>query len=555
MYDIIIIGAGVSGCACARELSRYDAKILVVEKEEDVCCGTSKANSAIVHAGYDAAHGSLMAKLNVEGSRRMPALAKELDFAYDRCGSLVVCLSDEDRPALQKLYENGIANGVEGLRIIERDELVGMEPNISDAAVAALWAPTGGIVCPFGLTFALAENAAKNGVQFRFDTKVTSLHPLDGGGTGWAVETDHGTLETRCIVNAAGVYADTLHNMADAAHPMTITARRGDYFLLDHTAGQHVRHTVFQLPGKYPLDGGGTGWAVETDHGTLETRCIVNAAGVYADTLHNMADAAHPMTITARRGDYFLLDHTAGQHVRHTVFQLPGKYGKGVLVTPTVHGNLLVGPTAIDVDDKEATATTAAGLDEVREKSGLAVKDIPLRQTITSFAGLRAHEARHDFFIGEIAPGFVDCAAIESPGLSSAPAIGAMVADIVRGSLHLHNKPDFDPTRRGILDPKALDLAARAELIRQNPAYGQIICRCESVTEGEIIDAIRRTPGARSLDGVKRRTRAGMGRCQAGFCSPRVMEILARELGVPQSEITKSGGASKIIVGTNKDSL
>ena len=241
MYDIIIIGAGVSGCACARELSRYDAKILVVEKEEDVCCGTSKANSAIVHAGYDAAHGSLMAKLNVEGSRRMPALAKELDFAYDRCGSLVVCLSDEDRPALQKLYENGIANGVEGLRIIERDELVGMEPNISDAAVAALWAPTGGIVCPFGLTFALAENAAKNGVQFRFDTKVTSLHPLDGGGTGWAVETDHGTLETRCIVNAAGVYADTLHNMADAAHPMTITARRGDYFLLDHTAGQHVR--------------------------------------------------------------------------------------------------------------------------------------------------------------------------------------------------------------------------------------------------------------------------------------------------------------------------
>lgn len=445
MYDIIIIGAGVSGCACARELSRYDAKILVVEKEEDVCCGTSKANSAIVHAGYDAAHGSLMAKLNVEGSRRMPALAKELDFAYDRCGSLVVCLSDEDRPALQKLYENGIANGVEGLRIIERDELVGMEPNISDAAVAALWAPTGGIVCPFGLTFALAENAAKNGVQFRFDTKVTGLHPLDGGGTGWAVETDHGTLETRCIVNAAGVYADTLHNMADAAHPMTITARRGDYFLLDHTAGQHVRHTVFQLPGKY---------------------------------------------------------------------------GKGVLVTPTVHGNLLVGPTAIDVDDKEATATTAAGLDEVREKSGLAVKDIPLRQTITSFAGLRAHEARHDFFIGEIAPGFVDCAAIESPGLSSAPAIGAMVADIVRGSLHLHNKPDFDPTRRGILDPKALDLAARAELIRQNPAYGQIICRCESVTEGEIIDAIRRTPGARSLDGVKRRTRVGMGRCQAGVLQP-----------------------------------
>ena len=308
MHDIIIIGAGVAGCACARELSRYSADILVLDKAEDVCCGPSKANSAIVHAGYDAAHGSLMAKLNVEGSRRMPALAKELDFAYAQCGSLVVCLSEEDRPALQKLYENGIANGVEGLRIIERDELAAMEPNVSDQAVAALWAPTGGIVCPFGLTYALAENAAKNSVQFQFNTAVTGLHPL-----------------------------------AD-----------------------------------------GRGWAIETDRGTLETRCIVNAAGVYADVLHNMADANHPMKITARRGDYFLLDHTAGQHVRHTVFQLPGKYGKGVLVTPTVHGNLLIGPTAIDVEDKEATATTAAGLDEVRAKAGLAVRDLPLRQTFSS---------------------------------------------------------------------------------------------------------------------------------------------------------------------------
>ena len=423
MHDIIIIGAGVAGCACARELSRYSADILVLDKEEDVCCGTSKANSAIVHAGFDAAHGSLMAKMNLEGNLMMPALAKELDFAYAQCGSLVVCLSEEDRPALQKLYENGIANGVEGLRIIERDELAAMEPNVSDQAVAALWAPTGGIVCPFGLTYALAENAAKNGVQFQFNTAVAGLHPL-----------------------------------AD-----------------------------------------GRGWAIETDRGTLEARCIVNAAGVYADVLHNMADADHPMKITARRGDYFLLDHTAGQHVRHTVFQLPGKYGKGVLVTPTVHGNLLIGPTAIDVEDKEATATTAAGLDEVRAKAGLAVKDLPLRQTITSFAGLRAHEARHDFFIGEIAPGFVDCAAIESPGLSSAPAIGAMVADIVRDSLHLKENPAFDPTRKGILDPKTLDFAAPAELIKQNPAYGQIICRCESVTEGvfvtgnTVIDALKTT--------------------------------------------------------------
>lgn len=477
MLDVLIIGAGVSGCAAARELSRCKADILVLDKEEDVCCGTSKANSAIVHAGYDATHGSLMAKLNVEGSRRMPALAKELDFAYDQCGSLVVCLSEQDRPNLVKLYENGVANGVEGLRIIERDELVKMEPNVSDNAVAALWAPTGGIVCPFGLTYAFAENAAKNGVKFQFDTTVTGFAPIEGG------------------------------------------------------------------------------WCVETDKGSFETRLVVNAAGVHADELHNAVDAAHPMQIIARRGDYFLLDHAAAGHVHHTIFQLPGKYGKGVLVTPTVHGNLLVGPTAIDVDDKEATATTAAGLNEVREKSGLAVKDLPMRQTITSFAGLRAHEPRHDFFIGEIASGFVDCAAIESPGLSSAPAVGAMVADIVKNSLHLEDDPTFDPTRKGILDPKTLPFEERAALIKENPAYGQIICRCESVTEGEITDAIHRVPGARSLDGVKRRTRAGMGRCQAGFCSPRVMEILARELGVPQSEITKAGGKSKIIVGTNKDTF
>ena len=477
MLDVIIIGAGVSGCAIARELARYQASILVLDKEEDVCCGTTKANSAIVHAGFDAAHGTLMAKLNVEGSRMMPALAKELDFAYRQCGSLVVCLREEDRPQLEALYQNGVANGVEGLRIIGREELREMEPNVADEAVAALWAPTGGIVCPFGLTFALAENAAKNGVRFQFDTAVTGLSPIEGG------------------------------------------------------------------------------WRVETSRGPLEARLVVNAAGVYADVLHNMAAPADPMQIIPRRGDYFLLDRTAGGHVRHTVFQLPGKFGKGVLVTPTVHGNLLVGPTSIDIEDKEATATTAAGLDEVRAKSGLAVKDIPLRQTITSFAGLRAHEPRHDFFIGEVAPGFVDCAAIESPGLSSAPAIGKMAAGIAAESLHLAQKSDFDPTRKGILDPKTLPLEERAELIRQNPAYGQIICRCESVTEGEIIDAIHRVPGARSLDGVKRRTRAGMGRCQAGFCSPRVMEILSRELGVPLADITKAGGRSKIIVGVNKDAL
>lgn len=478
MYDVIIIGAGVTGCAVARYLSRYQSSALVLERAGDVCCGTSKANSAIIHAGFDAAHGSLMAKMNVQGNRMVPGLAKELDFPFRMNGSLVVCMSEEDMPRLQALYENGVKNGVEGLEIVDAQRLHELEPNVSKNAVAALWAPTGGIVCPFNMTIALAENANANGVDFRFNTKVTGF---TRGEEGWTVHTEQGDFRTRYVVNAAGVYADVLHNMVS--------------------------------PRK----------------------------------LH----------ITPRRGDYCLLDRQVGGFVSHTVFQLPGKLGKGVLVSPTVHGNIIVGPTAIDIEDRDGTNTTAAGLEELIAKAGISVDNLPIRQTITSFAGLRAHEDHHEFVIGEAedAPGFVDCAGIESPGLTSAPAIGLTVAELLREKLGLREKEDFIATRKGLLDPKSLTWDAYQALIRENPAYGQIICRCEQVTEGEIIDAIRRPLGARSLDGVKRRTRAGMGRCQAGFCSPRVMEILARELGVSQAEITKCGGASRLIVGVNKDSL
>ena len=478
MYDVIIIGAGVSGAAVARELSRYKVNACVIEKEEDVCCGTSKANSAIVHAGYDAAAGSLMAKLNVRGNQMMEQLAKDLDFPFKKNGSLVVCLHEEDMPNLQALYERGVANGVKDLRILNREELRAMEPNISDDAYAALYAPTAGIVCPFNLNIAMAENACVNGVEFKFDTEVTGLHPIEGG---WAIETNQGSFETKYVVNAAGVYADTLHNM------------------------------------------------------------------VSAKKIH----------ITPRRGDYCLLDKTAGNLVSKTIFALPGKFGKGILVAPTVHGNLILGPTAIDIEDKEGTNTTREGLDQVIAKCGMNVKNIPMRSVITSFAGLRAHEDGHEFLIGELedAKGFIDCAGIESPGLTSSPAIGEMVAEILREKLHLEKNENFVATRKGVLDPDALSKEERIELIRKNPAYGNIICRCEMITEGEILDAIHRPLGAKSLDGVKRRTRAGMGRCQAGFCSPRTMEILARERHVSMFDITKSGGESKIVTGTNKDSL
>ena len=478
MYDVIIIGAGVSGAAAARELSRYKVKVCVIEKEEDVCCGTSKANSGIIHAGYDAAEGSLMAKLNVRGNQMIEQLSKELDFPFKKNGSLVICLDDEDKPKLQVLYNRGIANGVKELRILNREELKKMEPNISDEACAALYAPTAGIVCPFNMNIAMAENAYANGVEFKFDTEVRALKPMD---KGWEVHTNTGVFQTQYVVNAAGVYADRFHNM------------------------------------------------------------------VSEKKIH----------ITPRRGDYCLLDKSAGNHVSKTIFALPGKYGKGILVAPTVHGNLILGPTAIDIENKEGTNTTREGLDQILEKAEMNVKDIPLRQVITSFSGLRAHEDGHEFIIGEAedAKGFIDCAGIESPGLTSAPAIGEMIAQILKEKMNLEEKDDFVATRKGVLDPNTLSKEERIALIKEKPEYGNIICRCEMITEGEIIDAIRRPLGAKSLDGIKRRTRAGMGRCQAGFCSPKTMEILARERHVSMFDITKSGGNSRIVTDNNKDSL
>ncbi len=478
VYDVVIIGAGVTGAAVARELSRYkDLNVCVLEKEEDVCSGTSKANSAIVHAGFDAAEGSLMAKLNVEGNEMMDELCEDLDIPFKRNGSLVVCIHKEELPGLKDLYDRGVKNGVKDLKILSKEEVKAMEPNLSDNALGALYAPTGGIICPFILNIAMAENANVNGVDFRFNTEVENLRKDENGI--WHIRTNNGEYLTKYIVNAAGVYADKFHNM------------------------------------------------------------------VSEKKIH----------ITARRGDYCLLDHEMGEYVSHTIFPQPTKLGKGVLVSPTVHGNLIVGPTAVDIEDKEATATTADGINDLMEKSGMNVDNLNVRRkVITSFAGLRAHEDGHEFIINWVddAPGFFDCAGIESPGLSSSPAIGRMVAKMFKEKLSLSEKSDWISKRKGIVITKELSIEERNELIKKNPAYGTIVCRCESITEGEILDAIHRPLGARSLDGVKRRVRAGMGRCQAGFCSPKTMEILNRELGIPMEKITKSGGKSNIVLERTK---
>lgn len=471
-FDAVIIGGGVTGCAVARELSRYELRTALVEREEDVCSGTSKANSAIVHAGHDAVPGSVKARFNVEGNRMMGELSEDLDFEFERNGSLILCFAEEDRPALQELYDKGIKNGVPDLKIITGDEARAMEPNVSDAVVAALYAPTGGIVCPFGLTIALAENACDNGVEFIFNEEVKKV-----------VKTEKG-------------------------------------------------------------------YDLETKNGVIHTTYVINAAGVYADEIHNMV-SERKLHITPRKGDYCLLDKEAGSHVKHTIFQLPGKLGKGILVTPTIHGNLLTGPTAKNIQDKEATATTAEELAEIMEKGSVSVKNVPFRQVITSFSGLRAHEDGDDFIVGEAedAPGFFDAAGIESPGLTSAPAIGVYLAEEVAKKAGAAKKAGWDGKRKGFVRPEKMSKEERAALIKEHPEYGTIICRCEGVSEGEIMDAINRTLGAVSLDGIKRRVRQGMGRCQAGFCTPRTMEILARERGMEMEDICKNAPGSNMLTG------
>ena len=476
IYDVVIIGAGVTGSAVARELSRYQAEICVLEKAEDLCSGTSKANSAIIHAGFDAAEGSLMAKMNVRGNEMMDELSEKLDIPFERNGSLVVCIHEEEKDGLKELYDRGVANGVPGLKLLNREEALAMEPNLSDHVVAALYAPTGGIICPFRLNYAMAEQANLNGVDFYFNTAVEALQR-----------------------DAEGI------------------------------------------------------WHIRTSNGEYRAHCVVNAAGVYADQLHNMV-SKEKIHITPRRGDYCLLDKGTKGFVKHTIFPQPTKFGKGILVTPTVHGNVLVGPTAIDIQDKEATATTQAGIDEMIAKASMNVRDLPIRQVITSFAGLRAHEDHHEFILGEVkdAPGFVDCAGIESPGLTSSPAIGEYIGALLKEKLLLKEKAQWTETIKDILHPETLSMEERNELIRRQPAYGTIICRCESISEGEILEAIHRPLGARTLDGIKRRTRAGAGRCQAGFCSPRVMEILHRELGIPMEKISKNSGRSNIVMERTK---
>ena len=481
MWDVIIIGGGVVGCSIARELSKTKRSVALLEAGSDICEGTSKANSGIAHAGYDAMPGSLMAKLNVRGNELLGSLSKELDFPFKRDGSLVLCFEEEGLPKLQELYDRGVKNGVPDMEIISGDEARRLEPALSKEVKGALYAKSAGIVCPFGLTIAMAENAAANGVEFYLDSKVTAISQIEGG---YVVSCENGkTYEAAIVINAAGVCADLIHNMLPEA------------------------------PGH------------------------------------------EKMEIIPRKGEYLLYDKQVGTTVGRTIFQLPGKYGKGILATPTVHGNFLLGPTATDIPDKEGVETTAEGLAQVLEKGAKSLEALPSsRLVITSFAGLRAHHENHEFIIEESGAykGFIDVAGIESPGLTSAPAIGEYVANMVMEMAPVALKDDFVATRKAIPNPLEMTLEERKVFLAKNPTFANIICRCESISEGEILEAIHRPVGATTLDGVKRRTRAGMGRCQGGFCSPKVTAILARELEVAPEQIRKSGPRSVILYGDTK---
>ncbi len=475
MYDIAIIGGGVIGGMTARTLSKYNLKLCILEKENDVAMGATKANSAIVHAGFDAKEGSLKAQFNVKGSKMMPTVCNELGVKYKNNGSLVIGFNDQDRDTINNLLQRGIKNGVEGLRIVEKQELKSLEPNLSDKVLCALYAPTGAIVCPYELTIAAIGNAMDNGAELKRNFEVKSI---DETQNGYRIKSQNDSVEARFVINCAGVYSDEIAKLV------------GD--------------------------------------DSFEVR--------------------------ARRGEYILLDKECGEIVSHTVFRTPTKMGKGILVSPTVDKNLLLGPTSFDIDDKEDKATTQEGICEIIEKAQENLSVVPISKTITSFCGLRAVGSTGDFIINSPKKQFINAAGIESPGLSASPAIAQYIVELlIQQGLKLAEKQNYNPIRESSQAFFEAAIDKKNEIIKDNPAYGRIVCRCEGITEGEIIDAIRRNSAACDLDGVKRRTRAQMGRCQGGFCGPYITEILSRELGISFDEVTKFGGKSKVNIAKTKE--
>ena len=473
MYDVAIIGSGIVGAACAYRLSRFNLKTVVIEKNNDVCCGTTKANSAIIHAGYDPKPNTLMARLNVEGSKMTQEICEKLDIPYKQIGSLVAAFSEEEAKTIEELYQRGVKNGVQDIKVIGKDELKKLEPNISDEAVCALYAPTAAIVNPWEYGLAMAETAVRNGTEIMLEAEVTGIDKKENS------------------------------------------------------------------------------WNIHTAKGDIEAEYVINAAGVNSDDIHNMV-AEETFRILPSAGEYYLLDKSEGTRVSHIVFQCPNKEGKGTLVAPTVHGNLIVGPNSVS-GDKEDISTKTASLDFIRETALKSVPSIAFRENIRNFTGIRANSTINDFIIEFAAEHFLDLAGIKSPGLSAAPAIAKMAEEmLIENGLEAVEKENFIDKRTHIVF-KHLSAPVKNHVIYQNPAYGRVICRCETITEGEIIAALNSPIPPVSLDGIKRRAGSGMGRCQGGFCGPKILEIMAKFKNTDYENILQDNTGSYILTEPTKN--
>lgn len=468
MRDIIVIGAGVVGCSIARELSKYNLDVLVVEKNSDVSERISKGNSGIVHAGYNEKIGTLKAKLNIEGNKIFDDLSRDLQFPFKRNGAFILAFKDEEMKTLESLKENGEKLGVEGLEILTREEALNIEPNLNKEIVGVLNVKTSGIVSPYEMTIALAENAAENGVEFKLNSKVTNIEKISEG------------------------YKVTLNNKE-----------------------------------------------------LVSGKIIINASGLEGAFLNNLVSMTK-REINPVKGEYCLFDKVAGSMINKTLFQVPNKLSKGVLVTPTAEGNLLVGPNAVEGKTLE---TSREGIDEILDKSKKSLEELPVARILNTFSGIRPKTKEGDFIIEEVedAKNFINVIGIDSPGLTAAPAIGVYVVNMIKEKLDLDEKKNFKKTREKIVRFAELSLEEKNRLIKEKPAYGHMVCKCEFVTEGEIVEAIHRPIKALTVDAIKRRTRASMGGCQGVGCTLPISKILSRELGIDISDINKNSEGSPVV--------
>lgn len=468
MKDITVIGAGVVGCAIARELSRYDLDIAVIDKNEDVAEGISKANSGIIHGGYNEKKGTLKAKLNLEGNEMMDELASKLQFPFKRNGALVLAFSEDELKRVKELKSNGEEIGVKGLEILNKEEVLNLEKNINKDVLGALYVKSSGIVSPYEMTLAFGENAVENGVEFILGQGVIDIKK---------------------------------------------------------------ENEIYEIS----LEGGNT----------LKSKMVINAAGLGGGFLNNLVSEVK-YEINPVKGEYCLFDKVAGTLCEKTLFQVPSELSKGVLVTPTVDGNLLVGPNA---KSSKSIETSREGIDEILDKSKKTIKDIPVDRVLNTFSGLRPKVSGGDFIIEEAkdAKNFINVIGIDSPGLTAAPAIAKYVVNLVSNNINLKEKENFKETRTKMVRMSELSIEEKNKLIAKNPSYGKMVCKCEFVTEGEIIDSIKRPLGATTIDGVKRRTRAMMGGCQGGGCIIPISMILSKELGIDISEVNKNSKSSTVV--------